>query len=116
MRCYSVFTSHSIRRTCNSGKASDWDAITWGAAIGGRTATVPKKQQRTERLRLRAMSALDQKQTSHHVRLVSVNPLKADIRQRGLHVRKVPCMDGSRLARVFFTCAALVGAAMCSAC
>jgi putative tryptophan/tyrosine transport system substrate-binding protein len=27
-----------------------------------------------------------------------------------------PCVDGSGLARVFFTCAALVGAAMCSAC
>jgi hypothetical protein len=38
-----VFTNRSLRRTCNSGKASDWDAITWGAAIGGRTATVPEK-------------------------------------------------------------------------
>jgi hypothetical protein len=27
----------------------------------------------------------------------------------------VPCVDGSELARVFFTFAALVGAAMCSA-
>jgi hypothetical protein len=32
------------------------------------------------------------------------------------YVRFVPCVDGSRLARVFFTSAALVGAAMCSAC
>src|SRR5882672_2845372 len=31
------------------------------------------------------------------------------------HVRKVPCVDGSELARAFFTYAALVGAAMCSA-
>jgi hypothetical protein len=31
-------------------------------------------------------------------------------------VRKVPCVDGSELARTFFTFAALVGAAMCSAC
>ena len=29
---------------------------------------------------------------------------------------KGPCMDGSGLARTFFTPAALVGAAMCSAC
>jgi len=28
----------------------------------------------------------------------------------------VPCVDGSELARTFFTSAALVGAAMCSAC
>jgi hypothetical protein len=27
----------------------------------------------------------------------------------------VPCVDGSELARAFFTFAALVGAAMCSA-
>jgi hypothetical protein len=31
-------------------------------------------------------------------------------------VRFVPCVDGSELARTFFTFAALVGAAMCSAC
>ena len=29
--------------------------------------------------------------------------------------RKGPCVDGSELARTFFTSAALVGAAMCSA-
>jgi hypothetical protein len=29
--------------------------------------------------------------------------------------RYVPCVDGSELARTFFTFAALVGAAMCSA-
>ena len=29
--------------------------------------------------------------------------------------RSVPCVDGSGLARAFFTQAALVGAAMCSA-
>ncbi len=32
------------------------------------------------------------------------------------HVADVPCVDGSELARDFFTFAVLVGAAMCSAC
>ena len=36
--------------------------------------------------------------------------------QQGKFVRKVPCVDGSELARDFFTFAVLVGAAMCSAC
>jgi hypothetical protein len=39
------------------------------------------------------MSALGQKQTSRNVRLMSVLPLKADIRQRDLHVRFVPLAD-----------------------
>jgi hypothetical protein len=33
------------------------------------------------------VSAMGQKQTSRHVRVMSVVPLKADIHQRGLHVR-----------------------------
>ena len=33
------------------------------------------------------MSALGHEQTSRHVRVMSVIPLKADIHQRGLHVR-----------------------------
>jgi hypothetical protein len=41
----------------------------------------------------RLMSALGQKQTSRHVRVKSVIPLKADIHQRGLHVRLVPGPD-----------------------
>jgi len=36
---------------------------------------------------------LGQKQTSRHVRAMSVIPVKADIRQRGLHVRLVPATD-----------------------
>ena len=36
------------------------------------------------------MSALGQKQTSRHVRVMSVIPLKVDIRQRVEHVRLVP--------------------------
>ena len=39
------------------------------------------------------MSAMGQKQTSRHVRVMSVIPLKADIRQRGLRVRFVPRAD-----------------------
>jgi hypothetical protein len=35
------------------------------------------------------MSALGHEQTSRHVRVMSVIPLKADIHQRGLHVRFV---------------------------
>ena len=41
----------------------------------------------------RAMSALGQKQTSRHARVMSVLPLKADIRQREWHVRLVPIAD-----------------------
>ena len=39
------------------------------------------------------MSALGHKQTSRHARVMSVLPLEADIRQRGLHVRFVPATD-----------------------
>jgi hypothetical protein len=39
------------------------------------------------------MSALGQKLTSRHVRVMSVIPRKADIDQRGLHVRLVPEAD-----------------------
>src|SRR5664280_2886979 len=42
-------------------------------------------------------------------------PAIADIRPMSWHVHFVPCVDGSELARAFFTYAALVGAAMCSA-
>jgi hypothetical protein len=39
------------------------------------------------------MSALGHEQTSRHVRIMSVLPLKADIHKRGLHVRFVPKAD-----------------------
>jgi hypothetical protein len=39
------------------------------------------------------MSAMGHEQTSHHVHVMSVIPLKADIHQRGLHVRLVPIAD-----------------------
>jgi len=39
------------------------------------------------------MSALGHKRKSCHVRLMSVLPLKADIRQREGHVRYVPKAD-----------------------
>jgi hypothetical protein len=40
---------------------------------------------------------------------------EADIAQYAQQFAFVPCVDGSELARTFFTFAALVGAAMCSA-
>jgi hypothetical protein len=43
-------------------------------------------------------------------------PQKADPFPLARHFRVGPCVDGSGLARVFFTRAAVVGAAMCSAC
>ena len=39
------------------------------------------------------MSAMGHEQTSRHFRVMSVVPLKADIRQRGLRVRFVPKAD-----------------------
>jgi hypothetical protein len=39
------------------------------------------------------MSAMGHEQTSRHVRVMSVLPLKADIRQREWHVRYVPATD-----------------------
>ena len=44
------------------------------------------------------------------------SPQQADIISAYRLVGFVPCVDGSELARAFFTFAALVGAAMCSAC
>ena len=46
---------------------------------------------------------------------MSALPRKADINGCNRIVRYVPCVDGSELASAFFTFAALVGAAMCSA-
>ena len=45
------------------------------------------------------MSALGHEQTSRHVRVMSVIPLKADIHQRGLHVRLVPLADIQAVVR-----------------
>jgi hypothetical protein len=62
------------------------------------------------------MSALGHKRTLRRVQPMSAIPPKADIRPRDQDVCFGPCVDGSELARTFFTNAALVGAAMCSAC
>jgi hypothetical protein len=56
-----------------------------------------------------------QKRSSEPRIAMSAMPPKADIQRLLFDVRFVPCVDGSELARAFFTFAALVGAAMCSA-
>ena len=72
-----------------------FDALSGGRSQGDHTATLgfgahawikPGTQ----------MSASGHEQTSRHVRVMSVIPLKADIRQRGLHVRLVPEADIAR--------------------
>jgi hypothetical protein len=62
------------------------------------------------------MSALGQKRTFAVQNSMSALPPIADMCRALGDVRYVPCVDGSELARTFFTFAALVGAAMCSAC
>ena len=61
------------------------------------------------------MSQLGQPLPSQDFCRKAALPLKSDIARRSWHGRKVPCVDGSELTRTFFTFAALVGAAMCSA-
>jgi hypothetical protein len=61
------------------------------------------------------MSCLGHQQTFRDVRVTSASPPQTDIDPRLLSVGFGPCVDGSELERTFFTCAALVGAAMCSA-
>ena len=55
------------------------------------------------------MSLLGQKRILRHIHDMSALPPKADIRGCQSNVRLVPCVDGSKLARAFFTFAALVG-------
>jgi hypothetical protein len=47
---------------------------------------------------------------------MSASVVKAALPHLSLNVSEVPCVDGSELARVFFTFAAFVGVAMCSVC
>jgi len=61
------------------------------------------------------MSALGQKQRFAVHQPMSALAPKADMCSALAHVCFGPCVDGSELARAFFTFAALVGAAMCSA-
>jgi hypothetical protein len=67
---------------------------------------------RNNRLFQQNRSKADIRAATSHVRFTP----KADMCGALAHVRFVPCVDGSELARAFFTFAALVGAAMCSAC
>ena len=61
------------------------------------------------------MSALGQKRTWRPYGRCPLYPQKRTFVGGAADVRYVPCVDGSELARAFFTFAALVGAAMCSA-
>src|SRR5262245_50495768 len=49
------------------------------------------------------MSALGHEQTQRYHAAMSALPPKADIERHDWHVRFVPCVDGSELARLFFT-------------
>ena len=60
--------------------------------------TVPFRMSR----RTRGISALGQKRTSRHVRVMSVIPLKVDIHQCGLHVRLVPKATSRKRRSCFF--------------
>jgi hypothetical protein len=53
-------------------------------------------------------------EVSHISRLIRGFTSKADIYATQADIRFVPCVDGSELARAFFTFAALVGAATTS--
>jgi hypothetical protein len=49
------------------------------------------------------MSLMGQKRSSRPRNAISGLPPEADIVRLARHVRKVPCVDGSELARAFFT-------------
>ena len=72
-----------------------------GAAVILSRALAPTRVISGDMRPVRRMSALGQKQTCAVQKGMSALP---------------PCVDGSELARTFFTFAALVGAPMCSAC
>ena len=90
---------------------------------------LPQKRRRLahwEQVRRLLMKETSVATVSHQVHLALSKDDKLDIfafesitraRRCVAHVRGsyVPCVDGSELARAFFTLAALVGAAMCSA-
>ena len=70
------------------------------------------------RLRLGSMSALGHSRRSGGQQGFAECPLCLQWRPNlrvATNRRDVPCVDGSELTRTFFTFAALVGAAMCSA-
>ena len=58
------------------------------------------------------MSLLGQSLPKRDVRVKSVHPSISDMMLQRRERRNGPCVDGSELARTFFTSAALVGAAM----
>ena len=60
------------------------------------------------------MSELGHLRRGHVDGMSAIAPIATELLGEG-NGRKGPCVDGSELARDFFTYAALVGAAMCSA-
>src|ERR1019366_6723382 len=79
----------------------------FGFAARGRPLLQPidERKMATSRPETRSgpMSQVGQTRKSSCPTPTSGLPLKADIRRAGWHVRKVPCVDGSELARAFFT-------------
>jgi len=65
---------------------------------------------------LRQVDATFERRPTKVIHRVQLRKFGFGISWTSRHVRFVPCVDGSELARTFFTSAALVGAAMCSAC
>ena len=63
-----------------------------------------------------AASGLGQSRRLKGPAAMAASSLRAEVAALHQNGREGPCVDGSRLARAFFTNAALVGAAMCSAC
>ena len=59
--------------------------LTLGVATAEDIPELPRLLRRKHSFRFATMSAMGQKQTSRHVGVMSVLPLKADIHKRGLH-------------------------------
>ena len=79
----------------------DVETESWNLDCG--TANRKGRQQLRGTYRHRATSRLYHTETSGRIRAKSVPPLTTDMSQLRWHVGLVPCVDGSELARAFFT-------------